>query len=56
LEEFLSDLVTELVEDVRKEEEDHFHESCLRHVASIVNEVTMEDCMNMVKDIMRKER
>jgi hypothetical protein len=56
LEEFLSDLATELVEDVRKEEEDYFNESCLQHVANIVDEVTMEDCMNMVKDIMRKER
>jgi hypothetical protein len=56
LEEFLSDLVTEHIKEICKEEEDYFHESCLQHVASILNEVTMEDCKNMVKDIIRKER
>ncbi|XP_023718896.2 uncharacterized protein LOC111870657 isoform X2 [Cryptotermes secundus] len=56
LEEFLSDLVTGLIKDICKEEEDIFHESCLQHMVSILNEVTMEDCKNMVKNVIREER
>jgi riboflavin synthase len=56
MEEFLSEIMTELIVDVCQKEEEHFNESCLRHLASIVSEVTMEECKNVVKAVIRNER
>lgn len=56
LEEFLSDLMTELIKDVCQKEEEYFNELCLQYLTSIVSEVTMEECENVVKDVIRNER
>jgi hypothetical protein len=56
MDEFLSEIMTELIADVRQKEEEHLNESCLRHSASIVSEVTMEECKTVVKDVIRNER
>jgi hypothetical protein len=56
MEEFLSEIMTELIVDVRKKEEDRFNESCLRHLENIVSQVTMDECKNVVKDVIRNER
>jgi hypothetical protein len=56
MEELLSDLMTELIRDVCQKEEERFSESCLQHSASIMSEVTMEECKNVVKDVIRNER
>jgi len=56
MDEFLSEIVTELIMDVCRKEEERFNESCLRHSASIVSEVTMEECKTVVEDVIRNER
>jgi hypothetical protein len=56
MDEFLSEITSELIVDVRQKEEERFNESCLEHSASIVSEVTMEECKNVVKDVIRNER
>lgn len=56
MDEFLSEIMTELIVDVCQKEEECFNESCLQHSASIVSEVTMEECKKVVKDVIRNER
>jgi hypothetical protein len=56
MDEFLSEIMTELIVDVCQKEEERFNESCLQYSTSIVSEVTMEECKNVVKDIIRNER
>jgi hypothetical protein len=52
---FLSDCVTELIKEIY-EEEQHFHELCLQQMASIMVEVTLEDCKNIVKNVVRQKK
>ena len=56
MDEFLSEIMTELIVDVCQKEEERFNESCLEHCASIVSEVTTEECKNLVNDVIRNER
>jgi hypothetical protein len=56
MDEFLSEIMTELIVDMCQKEEERFNESCLQYSASIVSEVTMEECKNVVKDVIRNER
>jgi hypothetical protein len=56
MEEFLLEIMTELIADIRQKEEESFNKSCLQHLGSIVSEVTMEECKNVVKDVIRNER
>jgi hypothetical protein len=56
MEEFLSEIMTDLIVDMCQKEEERFNESCLQHMASIMNEVTVEECKNVVKDVIRNER
>jgi hypothetical protein len=53
---FLSDCVTELTKEIYEEEEQCFHESCLQEMTSIMIEVTLEDCKNIVKNAIRQEQ
>jgi uncharacterized protein YbcI len=53
---FLSDCVTEFVKKMYKEEEECFHQLCSQQMASIMVEVTLEDCRNIVKNVIRQER
>lgn len=48
--------MTDLIVDMCQKEEERFNESCLQHMASIMNEVTVEECKNVVKDVIRNER
>jgi hypothetical protein len=48
--------MTELIKDVCQKEEEYFNELCLQYLTSIVSEVTMEECENVVKDVIRNER
>lgn len=55
MDEFLSEIMTELIADVRQKEEERLNESCSRHSASILSDVTMEECKTVVKDVIRNE-
>jgi hypothetical protein len=48
--------MTELIKDVCQKEEERFNELCLQYSASILSEVTMEECKHVVKDVIRNER
>ena len=56
MDEFLSEIVTELTVDMCQKEEERLNESCLQHWTSIMSEVTTEECEAVVKDAIRNER
>jgi hypothetical protein len=56
MEDLVSEIMTELATDVHQKEEERFNESCLRHLESVISQVTMEECKNVVEGVIRNER